>query len=387
MVWASSLTGNEQFCLAEHGITPGTFLLGNHVFALGIVGGIKSLFSAVGGGANATDMQFMRENRRIAFNRLEEEANTAKMDGLVGVEAQIVAHGRGVMEFLVTAGGVKWMDRPVDQSSEPFSCACSGEQLSCLLDLGFKPLKLVYGNESYSRGLGGAITGGLRMMLATGEIREYSETFMKARQTALLHMKEEAFKLGANFISGVKMTSMPYLMTQEVMFMGTACKHPDLPMPSSPDDVLTSGLNEQELWSLASHGFFPKSVVMAVSIYNLGVVGDVKNFFQSMSGGECTNYGDIISQARHSVMTKIVDEAKEAGADQVLSLRTEFDQLNDSCVEFFAFATSVVRSKAVQPQSTSLSPQHFCMERTVFSTQSSLNIDNSPNASANAAMK
>lgn len=219
--------------------------------------------------------------RREAFKRLEEEARSNHMDGIVGVAAQIVHHGGNVLEFLVTGGGVRWGQLGA-QPFDFFTAACSGEQFGCLLDCGFVPLRMVFGTESYSRGLGGAILGGLRSSFLSGEIPEYSETFMLARSTALQRMREEAFALGANFVSGVKLSALNFGMLQEVSFLGTACRHPSLEAPRNPDDVITSGLDEQELWSLISHGYLPISVVLAVSIYNMGLGNGLITFFQNI---------------------------------------------------------------------------------------------------------
>eukprot|EP00928_Gymnodinium_smaydae_P031389 TRINITY_DN23048_c0_g1_i2.p1 TRINITY_DN23048_c0_g1~~TRINITY_DN23048_c0_g1_i2.p1 ORF type:complete len:416 (+),score=47.81 TRINITY_DN23048_c0_g1_i2:82-1329(+) len=376
----SPLTGNEQYCLHQRGLEPGTFVLGNHIFSLGLLGNIKSFFTSLGGGANATDSNFMQENRNESFGRLVAEARAAGMDGVVNTACQIVHHQGGVLEFLVTGGGVTWRDRSL-ANGELFTVACTGEQLSCLLDLGFIPLKLVFGTESYSRGLGGAITGGLRRMFISGEIPEYSETFMAARITALRRMREEAYACGANLVSGVKLTSMNYMMLQEISVLGTACKHPALPVPQCPDDVITSALSEQELWSLCSQGFMPRSIVMAVSIYNMGLGNDITNFFQNIGGGELTKFTELVTEARRRVQTKISQEARLRRCDRVLGMQTEIENFAGSgCVEFFAYGTGVIRNDSVRPMSTQLSAQHFSMERASFTSQVKLHSDRTTSA-------
>eukprot|EP00930_Biecheleria_cincta_P076267 TRINITY_DN63480_c0_g1_i1.p1 TRINITY_DN63480_c0_g1~~TRINITY_DN63480_c0_g1_i1.p1 ORF type:complete len:431 (-),score=82.76 TRINITY_DN63480_c0_g1_i1:218-1399(-) len=375
----SPLSGNEQYCLQLRGLEPGSYLLGNHVFSLGLVGNIRSFFTSVGGGSNRLDADFMRENRAQAFARLEAEAHAAKMDGVVNMATQIVHHAGGVLEFLVTGGGVTWREQA---ASNPgfFTVACSGEQLSCLLDLGFVPLKMAFGTESYSRGLGGAISGGLRVMFVSGEVPEYSETFMAARRTALQRMREEAFAAGANFVSGVKLTSMNWGLLQEISVLGTACKHAALPAPASADDVMTSALSEQELWSLCSQGYMPKSVVMAVSIYNMGLGNDIVNFMQNIGGGELTKFSDLVTEARKRVQQKVSEQAVLAGAEKVLGLQTEIENFAGSgCVEFFAYGTAVVTSQ-IRNRSAQLEPQHFSMERTSFTSRISLRLDRGPGA-------
>merc|ERR1712019_7477 len=138
---------------------------------------------------------------------------------------------------------------------------------------------------------------------------------------------------------------------QEVNFLGTACKHPGLPQPRSPDEVITSALTEQELWSICSHGYMPVSVVLAISIYNMGFGNDVKTWFKECRGGELTRVSDLSAGARRNVMGNLHEQARALGAHKILSLQTVVENLQDlGCMEFFAFGTAVSRT-SVRPQS------------------------------------
>ncbi|CAE8718668.1 unnamed protein product, partial [Polarella glacialis] len=107
-----------------------------------------------------------------------------------------------------------------------------------------------------------------------------------------------------------------------------------------------------------------------VSIYNMGMGNDLKNFFQNLGGGELTSF----SGARHRVQSKILEQARQAGACEVLGLQTDIENFAGAgCIEFFAYGTAVHKSKLVAPQSEQLSPQHFMMERTAFCSNSNLN--------------
>jgi len=378
----SPLSGIEQYCLFERGLVPGTFLLGNHVVSMGWLGNIGSFLTTLAGGSNTLDTNFMADARHVACRRLEEEALKRKMDGVVGIAAQIVHHGGNVLEFLVTGGGVRW-GHLGSRQFDFFTAACSGEQLGCLLDCGFVPLRMVFGTESYSRGIGGAILGGLRTVFVSGEIPEYSETFMMARQRALQRLREEAFALGANFVSGVKLSALNFSMLQEVSFCGTACKHPDLPPPRSAEEVSTSGLGEQELWSLCSHGYLPMSVVLAVSIYNMGMGGSVVTFFQNIGGGELNRFTDLVTSGRRVIVERLHEQAAKLGANKVLGMQTEVENFAGSgCIEFFAFGTAVSRT-TIRPQSAQLSPQYFNQERAVFTSTKSLDLERKTNQSTN----
>jgi len=224
----------------------------------------------------------------------------------------------------------------------------------------------------------------LRVMFVSGEVPEYSETFMAARKKALERLRKEAFDAGASLVSGVKLTSTNYGLLQEVSVLGTACKHPALPSPSSPEAVITSALSEQELWSLCSQGYLPRSLVLAVSVYNMGLGNDIANFFQNLGGGELTRFTELVTEARRMVHNKLREEGSQLEADRILGLQTEIENFAGAdCIEFFAYGTAVQKSTLVTPSTSQLSPQHFCQERTSFTSKVSLKVDTAGSADFN----
>jgi uncharacterized protein YbjQ (UPF0145 family) len=85
-----------------------------------------------------------------------------------------------------------------------------------------KHLGLVRGNTIRARHIGRDIMASLRNLVG-GEISDYTKMMAESREQAIDRMVEEAEKLGANAIIGVKFaTSMVMQMASEILVYGTA---------------------------------------------------------------------------------------------------------------------------------------------------------------------
>jgi uncharacterized protein YbjQ (UPF0145 family) len=85
-----------------------------------------------------------------------------------------------------------------------------------------KHLGLVRGNTIRARHLGKDILAGLRNLVG-GEIAEYTKLLGESREQAIDRMVEEAQKLGANAIIGVRFsTSEVMTHAAEILAYGTA---------------------------------------------------------------------------------------------------------------------------------------------------------------------
>jgi uncharacterized protein YbjQ (UPF0145 family) len=99
-------------------------------------------------------------------------------------------------------------------------------------------LGLVYGITVRSRGIGGNIMAGLRT-LKGGEINEYTEMALQARQQALDRLMDQAGKIGANAVISVMFDSTEIGNTMdEIIAFGTAVVV--TPLTDSPQFVKLS---------------------------------------------------------------------------------------------------------------------------------------------------
>ena len=70
----SGFSGNEIFCLAQKGWSPGSIVVGNSVQSLGVVGGLSSGLRTIAGGEIDNLTKLIVEGRHAAIDRLEKEA-------------------------------------------------------------------------------------------------------------------------------------------------------------------------------------------------------------------------------------------------------------------------------------------------------------------------
>jgi len=83
---------------------------------------------------------------------------------------------------------------------------------------------LVKGNSVQSRNIGRDMMAGLRNIVG-GEMKEYAEMLVRSREIATSAMEEEARKLGADAIVGVRFSTSSVMDgTSEVLAYGTAIK-------------------------------------------------------------------------------------------------------------------------------------------------------------------
>lgn len=89
-------------------------------------------------------------------------------------------------------------------------------------------LGVVHGSTIRARWIGKDIAAALRTLVG-GEIVEYTEMLQAARRIAIERMVEEARKLGADAVLGVRLaTSMVMTGAAEIIAYGTAVRLEDL---------------------------------------------------------------------------------------------------------------------------------------------------------------
>lgn len=87
---------------------------------------------------------------------------------------------------------------------------------------GFKPLGLVRGSTARSRNIGRDITAGLKNLVG-GEVTSYTKLMADAREEAIYRMQEDALRMGATMVVGVRFaSSMVSQGVSEMVAWGTA---------------------------------------------------------------------------------------------------------------------------------------------------------------------
>jgi len=354
------MSGNEIFCLNEKGLHPGELVVGNSVVAMGLAGSLGAMGRTFAGGEITQVTSLISDGRHAAITRMEEEAQRDGAIGVTGVESKL---GRlaGFTEFLAQGTGV----HPNQQGEHRFfSTAASGIGLYCQLDAGYQPVRFAMGNIAYALGLGRGIAGQFRT-LARGEVKEYSSMYNEIRHTALQRLRQEAAGYGANAVVDTQIKMLPYGPgTVELLMTGTASHHASLAQGQlQQQHVVTSELTGEELWNLARIGWVPMQIVMATSVYSLGVAAGIGALFRSVKRGELPEVTRLIYEARENCLDLVRRDAEAMGADRVMSTRLQIREIGQGLVEIVAIGTAVRRAQNMPPQSPQLIPQALILDR------------------------
>jgi len=355
VVHISGMSGNEIFCLAQKGFGPGEIVVGNSVYSMGLAGAIGSFGRSVAGGEITQVTSLINEGRHAAIARMEEEAKRDGAVGVTGVESRL---GRlaGFTEFLAQGTGVH-----AEAPSGPFfSAAASGIGLWSQLDLGYRPVRFALGNVAYALGLGRGIVGSFRT-LARGEVKEFSAMYNEIRHTALRRLMDDASRQGANAVVDMQLRMLPYGPgTVELLLTGSASHQPLLP----DGQVATSELTGEELWNLAALGYVPQQLVMATSVYSLGVAAGLGALVKGVKRGELPEVTQMVYEARENCIELLRSEAQAIGAERVVSTRLTIREIGQGMVELVAVGTAVRRAPAeLKAKTPALIPQAVISDR------------------------
>jgi uncharacterized protein YbjQ (UPF0145 family) len=349
-VYVCSLSGNEIFCLQLKGFAPAEIVVGNSVRSLGLAGAIGSGFRTLAGGEVENITALISEGRHAAIARLVDEARRHGAHGVTGVTTELSSLA-GYTEFLSQGTSIL----STGAATNFFTTSASGTELYCHLDAGYTPISFVMGNVAYALGIGRGITGGLST-LARGEVHQYSEMYNRIRHLALFRLRREAASVGANAVVDVRIDLRPFGPgVVELLMTGTASRHPALAADSrDPANVASSELTGAELFSLAQMGYAPVQLVMATSVYSLGLVGGIGASFAALAKGELRELTELIYGARENCLSLLRQEAESVGAERVIGNRLQIRELSPGLIEVVAVGTAVRRIQGVTPHGQTL---------------------------------
>jgi uncharacterized protein YbjQ (UPF0145 family) len=363
----SGLSGNEMYCLNLVNYRPGNLLVGNSVFSMGILGGLRTLGKGIVGGEVTAFTEMIQEGRRLSFERLKAELSSTGASGATGIDSELVFHGSNA-EFLSVGSAIHKIDNP----GAPFTTSFDGQELFSAIDAGYEPLSFVFGNVAYSIGIGKGITGAFKQ-LVKGEVSQYTQIFTQTRHLALERIVAEARSVGANSVIGIRTNILPYGASgvQEMVMVGTAATH-GAASGLNPSGVTTSDLTAEETWSMTKMGYAPIELVIGTSVYSVGLIGGFKSFLRGFVKGEVTEMTQLIYGAREESLRKVQEQATSLNADDVLGLRTYIYELGGGLIEFLVIGTAVKRVGNLQTNSDQLPPQAIIRDKDTFTNSADL---------------
>jgi uncharacterized protein YbjQ (UPF0145 family) len=359
MAVMTGLSGNEIYCLHLKGLRPGDLVIGNSVFSMGFLGSLGAGVNTFLGGEVAQVTSIIHEGRIEAFKRMISEASERGGVGITGVTNEL-RQFHGNTEFLSVASCVH-DESGASSETIRFSASANGQELYCQMDCGFRPVQFVFGNIAYSIGAAGGLLGGLKSM-ARGEIREFSDVFNRTRHLCLARIIEEAQRCGANAVVGIETRTLPFQGCHEMLMLGTASHHPQLPAVHMQQPI-SSDLTNEEMWNLVSLGYLPLKLVLGTAVYSLGVMGNLKAAFKSLSRGEVSDLTTLVYDAREHAIGLIQQEADAIGADDVVGIKTYIHEIGNNLIEFMAIGTAIKKASGVKTDTPGLPPQAIIRDR------------------------
>ncbi len=360
----SGLNANEMYCLKLIGLEPDDLVIGNSVYSLGVIGGLKSSIRTVVGGEIKSITEIILQGRKLAFQRLIAEVEATNGFGVSGLTSELVFQPSQNIEFLSVGSAVQ---PGQGLTLKPFTSSFDGQELYCAVDAGYEPISFVFGNVAYSIGITKGILGGFRS-LARGEVSQYSGIFNDTRKLALQRIIDEAKSVGANAVVGIKTEILPFGLSgvQEMVMVGTAAQHPDAGGAIPGIEVTTSDLTAEETWNLTKMGYMPMQLVLGTSVYSLGVVGGLMAGLKNLVKGEIKELTHMIYGAREESLKKLQQQASEIGAEDVLGIKTYVYNLGNGLIEFLAIGTAVKKVPGLDTRSEQLPPQAIIVDKDTF---------------------
>ena len=82
-------------------------------------------------------------------------------------------------------------------------------------------------------------------------------------------------------------------------------------------------------------------VVRGVTVRSRSVLGNLAGGLQSIFGGNLSIYTDLAEHARQEAYDLMVSHAQRAGADAVIAMRYDANEIMDGITEVLAYGTAV----------------------------------------------
>lgn len=85
-----------------------------------------------------------------------------------------------------------------------------------------------------------------------------------------------------------------------------------------------------------------KGFVYGLTVRSRGVGGQIGAGIRSMFGGEIKEYVSMMEDTRDEALQRAIDHAREYGANAIISVRYDSNDISDVMQEILAYGTAVV---------------------------------------------
>src|SRR5579885_1773168 len=194
----------------------------------------------------------------------------------------------------------------------------SGDEIFCLNQKGISAGDLVVGNSVFSLGFVGGIGSGIKTLIG-GEVTQMTDMVREGRHNSYQRLVEEARRHNASGVTGVTNDLIRHAGNIEYLSIGSAVHAPTGPLKNS---FFATSADGKELFCQLDAGFIPIKFVFGNVAYSIGFSGGIVASFRSMKRGEVKEYSDALNMTRHLALSRIRQDAADAGANAVVGIKT-----------------------------------------------------------------
>lgn len=254
------------------------------------------------------------------FNRRSHEDQQKAEEARVEAEASQASLAQGGIPIPAQ----RRLDR-LAQNGGVFSSDLSVNEFLLSRQIGMRPLTQVMGSSMYHVGW-----QNMSWDYRSTEVSVLTHAFSEARRLALGRLEEEAQRVGADVVAGVRIEyQRPEIGAGLIEFQafGTAMRMDNGPATGR---VALTNLSGQDFWKLYSNGFWPVGVASGSTVFHA-----VNSWAQQMSTGfmggwmnqEMTDFTSALYQARAIALARVQQQAMSLpGAEGLVGVVMDQEQ-------------------------------------------------------------
>ncbi len=107
------------------------------------------------------------------------------------------------------------------------------------------------------------------------------------------------------------------------------------------DNNLITTANNLEGYRITKH----LGVIRGITVRSRSIFGNIAGGFQSLAGGKLSVYVNLCEKTRQEAYQLMIDHANEAGANAIINMRYDANEVMQGVTEVLAYGTAVVAEK------------------------------------------
>jgi uncharacterized protein YbjQ (UPF0145 family) len=193
----------------------------------------------------------------------------------------------------------------------------SGNEMYCLNLVGYRPGNMVVGNSVYAIGFIGGVASNIRTKVG-GEIQQFTNMISEGRKLSLSRLEKEMGSVGGHGATGVTSELVFHQGNIEFLSIGSTIYRNE----GEPQSVVTSSSDGQEFYCQVDAGYDPVRFILGNVAYSIGYGRNILAEIKELTKGEIKGYSNVFNVTRNVALERIVQEAKDCGANSVIGIRT-----------------------------------------------------------------